>query len=246
MRVCALIFALAVFVAVFAGMCGICAAEGGASAPEKVFVCEKCSKFATAEGKCPVCATGLKPVGQFEQPKKPVGIIEMLGIDWRILIIQIGGFILLFVFLKLVLFKPVSAHLKKRKDDIKASFDKIAAETADVQKKQKDYEERLANIEREAERIKHDLVKEGTTMKTDIIGEAYTMAEQIKTKAEADALMEKEKAMHTVHQEVVSLALAAAEKLVQKKMDEPSHRALVESFLNDLGSQEVTGKWRPK
>ena len=80
----------------------------------------------------------------------PVGIIEQLGIDWRLLISQAFNFFILLIILRAFAYKPLLNVIKKRNDKIKEGLDK--AEVADTKLKEINIiaKDRLKKAEKEA------------------------------------------------------------------------------------------------
>jgi len=70
-----------------------------------------------------------------------------------------------------------------------------------------------------------------------IVDQARAHAERIRSEAEQDAAREREAALVALRNDVVELALAAAGKVLERKVGEPEDRRLVEEFVADLGRQ---------
>ena len=70
-----------------------------------------------------------------------------------------------------------------------------------------------------------------------IIKDAQQQASQIKSKASADIAMEKKKAINEAKDEISSLAMAIASKVVERELDEKDQSGLIDRFINELGDQ---------
>jgi F-type H+-transporting ATPase subunit b len=168
--------------------------------------------------------------------------LEMMGAQGEVIIILVISFIILIILLNKFLFKPVTKHLDNRSQEIKATFDKIALEKESITRLAEDYKTKLTEIERAAYQKTQEAIKEGLAAKTEIISEAHAQSENILRKAQAEIEQEKQKALVELRNEIVTLALAAAGKIIEKEMDEATHRKLVEGFLSEIDQKTVWTK----
>ena len=67
---------------------------------------------------------------------------------------------------------------------------------------------------------------------------AEAEATSIKSKAHDEAAAEKDRASSQIRDEVVSLSLAVAQKVVAGTVDESAQRALIDRYIDDLGGLE--------
>ena len=67
-----------------------------------------------------------------------------------------------------------------------------------------------------------------------MIKEAQAEASSIKAKAEADIRLERKKALNEVKDEIGSLAMDIAGKVVEKESHEDDHKALIDEFLQNV------------
>jgi F-type H+-transporting ATPase subunit b len=97
-----------------------------------------------------------------------------------------------------------------------------------------EYEEQLKGIEVQARQRIQAAVAEGQKVAEEIRTNAHREARAITEKAKADLEMEYKKARAELREEMVSMSLGAAERLLQERMDAPEHRKLVDRFLDEL------------
>ena len=77
----------------------------------------------------------------------------------------------------------------------------------------------------------------GKNREEEILQQANAQAEAIRQKAEADIARQKQKALLDAKDEISSLAVEIAGKVVGASMDSARQQELVDSFLEELGEQ---------
>ncbi len=159
--------------------------------------------------------------------------------DPRTLIVQSAGFLLvLLVFVKF-LFKPIRDILDARRAEIEAQYSDAESRMKTAEELKSSYEQHLANVQEEIRQKIAEAVKEGQAIREEIISDSRAQAEQIISKAREEVARETEKAKIQLKATVADLAVDAAGKLIEEKLDPETHRKLVEKFIDDLeGAQK--------
>ncbi len=163
-------------------------------------------------------------------------LFHELGIDPRVIASQIIGFVLLWIVLARFLFRPVMALLQSRETEIKATYDRAAAERQSAEELKAEFERRLAEIEAEARSRIQVAIKEAQAAKDDMMAEARAKVEDTLRRGEEDLAREREKILAEIREQTVDLSLAAATKIIGESLDEAKHRMLVNDFIDKLGS----------
>ncbi|BDI33192.1 hypothetical protein CCAX7_52430 [Capsulimonas corticalis] len=166
-------------------------------------------------------------------------IIHALGIDWRLIITQILGFLLLLFFLNKVVFTKVFAFLDQRQADIKGTYDQLDADRAAMDRLRGEYEQRLAGIEAEAREKIQAAVKEAQTLRDNLVADAHQQADAILEKGRSDSERERQKAFLEMRQQIVTLAITAAGKVIGESLDPARHTALVDGFIGSVNAGAV-------
>jgi len=165
--------------------------------------------------------------------------LEALGINLGYLIAFALSFGILFVVMRAWVYKPLMAQLEKRRLTIARGLEdaRVAADAR-------------ANAEKEANRI----ITEAQTRSAEIIREATERAskveQEIRNQAEADMIKTRETAMaemegernkmlSEVRGQIVSLAIAAAQKVISANLDERRQHALVDEFFSGVRNGSV-------
>ena len=97
------------------------------------------------------------------------------------------------------------------------------------------YEENMRQAKAEANEILSHAQKTAAARSEEIIGEAQAQAVRIKEKASADIAQEKKNALNQVKDEISGIAMAIAEKVVERQLNEADQEKLVNQFIDNLG-----------
>jgi F-type H+-transporting ATPase subunit b len=97
-----------------------------------------------------------------------------------------------------------------------------------------EYEKHLVNIDAEMRAKITEAAKEGQTLREEIVAEAREKSEQVLARAEEQIGREKDKAILEIKTRVADLAVGAASKLIEERLDDEKHRQLVDRYIDDL------------
>ena len=154
-------------------------------------------------------------------------------IPWTFIAQILNLFIQVYL-IKRFLFKPINEVLKKRQEaadkDIQEA--KKAKEAAEAVKTE--YETSMSDARGEANRIIEDAKKDANLRAEELIKEEEQHASSIKAKAEEDIRLERKKALNEVKDEIGSIAMDIAGKVVEKEIHEDEHKALIDEFLQNV------------
>lgn len=149
--------------------------------------------------------------------------------------LMIIAVIALFLVASHFLFNPVRDMLNKRQEKIKGELDdaKASMESADALKAE--YEDKLRNIDKEAEDILTQARKKALDNENRIIADAKSEAAAIIKQAKNEAELEKRKAADDVKKEMISIAAMMAGKVTEGAVDVSVQDSLVEKTLKEIG-----------
>ena len=156
-------------------------------------------------------------------------------VPWTFIAQIINLFIQMYL-IKKFLFKPINEILEKRKNlaDKTIREAREAKDEADSLKDQ--YEDSLTSAHAEAAQIVSDAQKEAQSKADALVKEAQEEAAGIKARAAADIEQEKKKAVNEAKDEIGSLAMDIAGKVVEKEISEADHKKLIDDFINKVGA----------
>ena len=128
--------------------------------------------------------------------------------------------LILFAILTYLLFDPVRKVLNDRRERIAMKAE---------------YEFKLKDINKEADRILEDARKKAKIKEEEILSNAREEAERITDRANKQIEMEKKKAMDDMKQEMVGLAAIIAQKAITSSMNVDVQASLVDETLKEMG-----------
>ena len=160
------------------------------------------------------------------------GLIE---INWSIIMIWITV-IVLFLVLKKFFFEKVKNFMETRSNSIQDAFDSAEAVNRRADEKMQNYTKRIAYVEAEGREIIRDAKIKADAQAREIIEDANKQATEIMNKAEKNIEREKQKAMEEMRKEVAALAMLAAERIVEREIQNIGQDEIVDEVINKARS----------
>ena len=160
---------------------------------------------------------------------------SLVAINPVTLIAQICNlFIQMFIVKKFFLDK-IKAILDQRRAAADQEITTAEAAKAEALEIKQTYEQNMLQAKAQASEILDRAQKTATTRGEEIIRQANEEAAQLKQKAAADIAMEKKKALNDAKDEISGVAMAIAEKVVERQLDSADHDKLINQFIDGLG-----------
>lgn len=160
-------------------------------------------------------------------------VFSALGIDWRLLILQILAFLLL-VFL---LGKFVYPWLMKQVDERQASIEASAKAAAKAQESAAESQAQVADLLSEARKEADGILSNAKLEASELLSaseqKARTTAEKIAEEAQANIQKSIETAKRQLHDETLELIAFATEKVIHQKLDKKADSELIASALRE-------------
>ncbi|WDV46083.1 F0F1 ATP synthase subunit B [Clostridiaceae bacterium M8S5] len=153
-------------------------------------------------------------------------------------LLQILATIVLFGVLRYKLYEPVTKMLEGRKDAIAKDIKLAEDQKTEAQKLRKSYEVKISEAKNEAKDIIEASRKRGDQLREEIVTNAKKDANDILEKANKEIDRQKEKAAEELKTEIVSIAMMAASKVVEEKLDEKTHKNMINKFINEVGESK--------
>jgi F-type H+-transporting ATPase subunit b len=101
-----------------------------------------------------------------------------------------------------------------------------------------DYRAQLANTRNEANQMLEEARRSADALRADLQARAQSAIAELRARAAADVEAAKISAIADLRAEVASLAIGAAETIVQKNLDRETQVQLVENYINQVGSRQ--------
>jgi len=158
--------------------------------------------------------------------------VDALGINAGFLVAQIINSLFIFGLLGLALWGPLTRMLDERAARIAKGLEdaRIAAEARD--NAEKDAEDIRNKARTEAQQIIADARTRAEEAAKDVTAQANEDAEGIRGEARSKATEEREQVLADMRNQVISLAIAAANRLIGESMDEKKQTQIVTDFFS--------------
>lgn len=144
------------------------------------------------------------------------------------------AFAIFFFVAKKMFWGPLQQTIDERQARIKGEFDRIDSLQRQVNDVQADYQRRMADIEAEARARTQEAIAHGRQIAEQMSEQARKEIEAEKERSRQSIQIAMDQARVELKQEVVKMTLAATEKIIRQKLDEPRQRELVASFVEEL------------
>ena len=160
----------------------------------------------------------------------------MLSLHIPTFIFSIINLGILYFALKKFLFKPITEFMENRTKKIEDSIQTAKQKNAEADNIKKDYEIKLLTAREQADSIVKEAKGRAIREYESLIIQAKVESQGLIDRAIADIELERQQMIKEIRNEVASLALAAASKVIEANMDSEKNRALVEKFINEEGA----------
>lgn len=143
-------------------------------------------------------------------------VLTTFGIDWRLLLINIGNFALLLAGLWYFMYGPVMHMLEERRQKVVKGVEDAEAATRARQQIEGERSGVLAKAAQEADEALARARAAAAARERELVDEAARRAESIVAQAEAQAKEEKARAITESRDEVAKLIVLGMEKALKK------------------------------
>ena len=163
----------------------------------------------------------------------------LLQFEPGLMIWTVVTFLVTFLALRLIAWKPILAVLDEREGRIRESLQKAEQAQAEAERA---IEENRANMEaslRQSQELVAEARQEAERVRTQAREEARVEARKIVEEGRRQLEVERRAALSDIRQEAAGLAILAAEQLLKKNLGEEENRQLVQVFLDQLPKPPV-------
>lgn len=157
---------------------------------------------------------------------------------WTLVMFGVTLFIM-----KRYVFGPVGAAIEKRRADISQSIEEAERSRDEATALLEDYKTRLGEARKEADALREQGRKDGERQGADLVTQAQGQRDRVLADAEVQIDAQTRAAASGLRDDVVSLALLAAEKVSRRTLSDADHRKLIEEAIEeaDLSTMASNG-----
>ena len=144
--------------------------------------------------------------------------------------------LILYLFLKKLLFVPVKNMIDSRQKEIDDMYSDAESSKENADAMKLEYEEKLNKATEESEEILKKAVRRAQLREEEILREANKKAERIIERAEEQIELEKKQAVNHVKNQVSDMAIDIAALVIERDVDKAEHEAMIDDFINSIGN----------
>jgi F-type H+-transporting ATPase subunit b len=161
-------------------------------------------------------------------------MFESLGLN-ATLVAQIFNFLVLLVFLRVVVYKPLVNILVKRQELIYNNVKTAEDERKEAEALHQKYLQEMQKAKEDAQSVIQQAAKSGEAQAHQIIEAAKAEAERVKDAALREIDREKEKAVAELRDQVAALSILVADKIIGSQITKDIQQNLVQEFIKEAG-----------
>ncbi len=154
---------------------------------------------------------------------------------WTLVIFGITLFIL-----RRYVFGPVGAAIEKRRADISTSIEEAERARDEAAALLEDYRARLAEARKEADLLREQARKEAEKQGQELVAQAQAQRDRVLSDAETQIEAQARAAASGLRDDVVTLALMAAEKVSRRSLSDDDHRRLIQEAIDEADLSVVS------
>jgi F-type H+-transporting ATPase subunit b len=133
-------------------------------------------------------------------------------------------------------FPTLKKTMADRQDKIRGDLEGAETAKAEAERERDDYRQKIQDSRQESVEILEAARGDAERVRADIIARAETEANEIKARANEDIRLATERAQADLQASVKDLSIELAEKVVEHNLDADTQRALIDSYIAQVGS----------
>jgi len=147
-----------------------------------------------------------------------LSFVVLLGLMWKFAIPQ------------------VRSMMTAREERIREDLEKAENARTSAEEEKARYEAQLAEARGEAGKIIEEARQAAEQVRRDLIARAEVEANEIRDRAQIDIAAQQQRALTELRTDVAQLSIDLAERIVEHNLDRDTQLQLVDSFINQVGS----------
>ncbi len=159
---------------------------------------------------------------------------SFVGVNFWTMIFAWVNLLILYLFLRKLLFKPVKNMIDSRQKEIDDMYSDAESSRTDAAAMKCEYEEKLKAANEESEAILKSAVRKAQLKEEEILKEANEKAARTLERAEEQVELEKRRAVNEVKDEISDMAIGIAAAVIGRDVKEDEHRELIDDFIKNL------------
>ena len=163
--------------------------------------------------------------------------MDALGINLPGLITHIISFLILLIILRIVLYKPIVNMLDQRSQRIKDSLEAAERARQESAASQEEVAAQLEAARAEGQQLIASAREVADRFREEETAKVRQEIEAERVRAEANIQRERDAAIEQLRSEFAGLAITAAERVVERSLDEQAHQDIIDRVLEESASR---------
>ncbi|MGG1677909.1 F0F1 ATP synthase subunit B [Neobacillus sp. NRS-1170] len=156
-------------------------------------------------------------------------------VNYGDIIFQLIMFIVLLALLKKFAWGPLMGIMKQREEHVVSEISAAESSRAEAKKLLEEQRSLLKEARAEAQTLMENARKQGDLQREEIVVAARSEAERIKEAAKLEIDQQKEKAVAAIREQVASLSVLIASKVIEKELTAQDQDQLINEYLKEAG-----------
>ncbi len=162
-------------------------------------------------------------------------LLEALGVNFKMVIIQAAGFLLLLFLLKKFLFGKIKDVIKARADEIKDTYKKSEDDRSEAERLKVEYQQKAVKADEEAEAKIQVAVSKAKDISDEMMKDTRQAVADEKARAQLNIDMERKKALAEVRNQVIDLTIVSTSRLIKQTTSRETAEKLVDDVIKGVG-----------
>ena len=157
-------------------------------------------------------------------------VAPLISFNWTLVMVLIT-FAILYLIVKKFFFEKIHNFIEAREQKVIVQFENAAAAEKQAEEHLAEYQDKLIGIEIERRNVIRDAKSLADERAQQVLREANERAEGIVRQAEREIERERERFAEEMQDQVALLAIYAAEKILEKNLDEQEQMRVIDGIL---------------
>ena len=163
---------------------------------------------------------------------------DFVGVNFFTMIFAWINLVILYVFLKKLLFNPVKNMIDSRQKEIDDMYTEAEDSRTSANEMKAEYESKIAGAQEESEEILRNATRRAQLKEEEILKEADLKAARVLERAEEQISLEKKQAINEVKNEISDMAIGIASAVIERDVNANDHKTLIDNFINEFGDEQ--------
>ena len=160
---------------------------------------------------------------------------SFVGVNFWTMIFAWCNLLILYLFLRKLLFKPVKNMIDSRQKEIDDMYSNAESSERDAAALKAEYEKKMELADEESAEMLKTAQRKAQLREEEILREANEQAARTLERAEEQIELEKRRIINEAKNEVSDMAVGIAAAIIERDVSIDEHKNLIDSFIDGIG-----------